>query len=130
MKKDRVSQISFLVVFAMLLALLGGAIATAQEPDPEGAIAAVDIGEDWVVWRPQIESAGFSLTISGPDGFYLQQEHQPNNLIILTVKDGEGNPLPSGIYQYELYSLPLAEPIEPDDEQRGLDPPGGAAVRP
>lgn len=137
MEKNRVSSVSFLVVFVMLLGLLGGATAAAQEPDPDkGAIVTVTVTADEVIWRPQIEGAGFALTISGPGGFYLQQAYQPGDGLVFRAKDGAGDPLPDGVYQYEFRVLPLENPVDPGDALRGLVPPtdvlaqsGGFSIR-
>jgi len=129
MKKNRIAQLSFIVVCMMLLALPGGAPALATAPSldqPPIAVMAMEPG--LISWYPQVENGGLVFTVSGPGGFYLQEEHPSGAMPTFAPKDGAGNALPDGSYTYELRLLPAwAEPPAVYDEaQRGLAPAKGA----
>jgi hypothetical protein len=132
-KKKRITQISFIVICMMLLSLLGGGTSVAEEPE-QGPIAAVTIEAGVISWEPRVENGGLNLTISGPGDFYLRQEYEPGARPTFTPKDSAGNPLPDGVYKYELQLMPvLGEALGGYDEsQRGIVPlkgPGKAPVQ-
>ena len=121
MNKNRALQISFFAIFAMLLALVGGATTIAQEPNPpnQADVVAVTITADEISWAPQIESGGYTLTISGPDGFYLSQAYQPGDRPVLRI--GDQAP-PAGIYKYEFQFEPLEDLVDRNGESLAAAP--------
>jgi len=123
MKKNSVSQISFLAIFVLLLALVGSATTIAQEPDTnQDDVVDVTITAGQVFWRPQIESGGYTLSISGPGGFYRNQTYRPGDHPVFRVEDSAGQALPAGVYQYEFRFVSSERPVERDDSARGLAP--------
>jgi hypothetical protein len=125
-KGSKASKVSFLIVLTLLLTLFTSTTAAAQKTGPDqGPIAIVTVKANEVSWQPQIESAGFVLTISGPGDFYLQREYQPGDRLIFSPEDNAGDPLPDGSYTYELLLLPVEALAVSDDARRGLVP-GGA----
>ena len=119
MKNSRVARVSFPMVVVILIALLGGPAAAAQESD-QGPIVTFAVGTDEVSWRPQVDAATFNLTISGPGDFYLQRVYQPGERLTFKPTDAAGAPLPNGVYTYEFRALPPESPARTDDSQRGL----------
>lgn len=128
MKRKKGSQISSVVVLAVLIALLAGPTTIAQEPD-QGPIVVVSIKSSVILWKPLVEDGGFLLTISGPQGFYRQQEYQPGDRITFRPQDSTGKPLADGVYKYELRLLPATAPTEYAETQRGLVGTGQAQVQ-
>jgi hypothetical protein len=123
MKNNRITQISLLAVCMMLLSLLGGGISIAEEPGPDqGPLATMTIEAGVISWEPQVENGRLSLTIGGPGDFYLQQEHESGARLTFTPEDGAGNPLPDGVYKYELRFLPVMGKALSgyDESQRGI----------
>jgi len=128
MKKNRIAHMSFIVVCMVLLALPAGAPALATAPSldqPPIAVMAIEPGQ--ISWYPQVENGGLVFTVSGPDGFYLRQEHPSGAVPTLEPKDGAGNALPDGSYRYELRLSPAKAdpPTVYDETQRGLAPSEG-----
>ncbi|MCP4539675.1 MAG: hypothetical protein GY832_21265, partial [Chloroflexi bacterium] len=106
MNKNRIAQISFLAIFAMLFALLGGATTIAQDQNPpnQADAVAITITAGKISWKPQIDSGGYTLTISGPSDFYLSQTYQSGDRPVLRIAD---QVLPAGVYKYEFQFMPL-----------------------
>jgi hypothetical protein len=71
-----------------------------------------------------VGNGGIMLTISGPD-LYLQKEYRATAHPTFESTDSAGNPLPDGIYVYELQLMPVndgeAQPSI-DDAERGIVP--------
>ncbi len=130
MRKNRIRQISLIVVSMMLLSLLGSGTSIAGEPDggPD-PIAAVTIEPGVITWEAQAENGGMVLAIAGPGDFYSQQEYPSGAQPTFKPVDGWGKALSDGVYNYELLLLPAKweAPTEYDEAQRGLEPPEGAA---
>jgi len=129
MKRNRITQVSLIVVSMMLLSLLGSGTSIAGDPDADqGPIATVIIEADVVTWKPpQVENGGLVLTIAGPGDWYLRQEYQSGAHPALKAEDGAGNALPDGSYTYELRLVPanVEAPAEYDETQRGIAPTEG-----
>jgi hypothetical protein len=123
--KGTISKQSFLVVLMLLLALLGSATVAAQESNPD-SIATVTVSKDAVSVQSR-QDVGFEITLAGPGDFYLRQEYPAGGHLTLRVVDDAGNPLPDGLYNYEIHVLSQAAPVSYDEAQRGFDPDGAQA---
>jgi hypothetical protein len=127
MKKRLIPHVSFLLVVITLFASLGGSTAVAQGPDQ--LLATVTVEADKVSWQPHVISAGFVLTISGPDNFHLQHTYQLGEPMAFGIARDTDSSHPDGVYRYELVSLPFEKPGEPAEEERGLTPAAEALVQ-
>jgi hypothetical protein len=93
------------------LALLPGLAAAAPEP------IEVVVTPDKVEWFPNAEWAVAQLIITGPDCLHAQHDFRVGERIIFTAVVN-GDPLPDGVYSYDLR-------LAPDLEVRGLNEPAG-----
>jgi hypothetical protein len=71
--------------------------ATARVP-----VADVFAGAARLDFVPRGVSAGFVLTVSGPDGTVEQQDHEAGRAVFFTVAGPDGKTRPDGVYTYEL----------------------------
>jgi hypothetical protein len=114
-----------------LLTLLGGtaSIGSAASSAQDTAVA-VTITPTQITWTPLVENGGISLAISGP-GFHLQEEYGANARLTLTSTDEAGNPIPDGLYRYEIQLSPVDEGAQPDvaDAERGLVDPSNEEAK-
>jgi hypothetical protein len=113
-------KVSFLIILVVVLSLLTSATA-AQETDPA---APVTVQTDAVSIQPQVKGTGYTLTIAGPDDFYLQQEFESGESFAFSAKD-----MPDGVYKYEIRALSSVAPAGYDEAQRGLAPVAKAPVQ-
>ena len=93
------------------LALLPGPAAAAPEP------IEVVVTPDKVEWFPNAEWAVAQLIITGLDCLHAQHDFRVGERIIFTAVVN-GDPLPDGVYSYDLR-------LAPDLEVRGLNEPAG-----
>jgi hypothetical protein len=114
------NKVSFLIILVVLLSLLTSATA-AQETDPA---VPVTVQTDAVSIQPQVKGTGYTLTIAGPDDFYLQQEFESGESFTFSAKD-----MPDGVYKYEIRALSSVAPAGYDEAQRGLAPVAKASVQ-
>jgi hypothetical protein len=108
-----------------LLTLLGSmASIGSAAPAAQDAAVAVTITPTQIMWSPLVKNGGITLTISGPD-FYLQKKYGATAHPTFKSTDSAGNPLPDGVYVYELQLMPIDDgDTRPsvDDAERGIAP--------
>jgi hypothetical protein len=92
----------------LLLAALCLPAARAEEPRRE--LAAVNVGESRVEWKPAAEYAAMVLTVAGPQGFLLRRELDGGTAPTFEVVTEKGEPLPDGLYVWELRAAPALDP--------------------
>jgi hypothetical protein len=105
-----------------------GLLIAATPASAAGVLATARAGSSGVEWHPTVAGVGFSLTVSGPEGFYLQQQFAPGEAPAFSVFDAAGNLRPAGNYAYELRAIPQVDPAT-RDELQGLRDQGEDAVR-
>ena len=95
---SRVTRSCVVVVLLLTLSVLAKAQkAPASEPE-------VLYGQTTVEWPAPVPDAGLLLTVSGPDGLYLKQEHPAGSWARFSLADAQGLPRPDGLYKWELVS--------------------------
>lgn len=117
----KVVALALITLLALLgsTASVGGAALTLQDD-----VAAVTVTATRITWKPLVENGGATLTISGPD-YYLQKEYGAGARIIFRSTDDAGDPLPDGVYVYQLDLIPIIDEDTRsgvDDAERGLTP--------
>ncbi len=108
---------SFVLLLSALLLPLHGAVAT--ETITSGAI----------FWEPLGEYEALTLTVSGPGGGIYRAVFGAGDEVSFDLKDGDGNPLPDGTYNYELVATPSAG-AETEPQSGVFTISGGSAVDP
>lgn len=73
-------------------------------PATAADLANLQPGPSALQWQPTAGAAGWVLTVSGPDGFYLREQF--DSAPALGLFDSEGQFLADGLYTYELQALP------------------------
>jgi hypothetical protein len=92
-----------LVVVLSILALATPREADAQRsPAVRVPVADVYPGAARLDFVPRVASAGFLLTVSGPDGAVELQDHEAGRAVFFTVAAPDGKTRPDGVYTYEL----------------------------
>jgi hypothetical protein len=113
-----------LALVTLLTLLVSTASIGSAAPTVQDATVDITITATQITWSPLVKNGGIMLTISGPD-FYLQQEYGATAHPTFESTDSAGNPLPDGIYVYELQLMPVndgdAQPSI-DDAERGIVP--------
>ena len=82
--------------------------ARAQAPDGN-SVATLAATADGIVWQPQVNNDGFTLTISGPNGFYQTTDFTAEQTPGFLLRDNDGNSRAEGGYHYELVVHPLLD---------------------
>ncbi len=93
-----------------------------------GHLASEHLGAAGIDWQPKVATIGLSLTISGPQGFYLRQQFAPGESPTFSVFDASGNLRPAGSYAYELKAIPQLDRAT-REELQSLRDQGKEAVR-
>jgi len=89
---------SFLVIALYLsLPVVFSQSAPASDHPPE-----VLYGETSIEWRGPVPDAGLLLTVSGPKGLYVRQEHAAGSRARFSLIDEQGQLQPDGVYKWEL----------------------------
>lgn len=92
----------------LLIGLIGGAVQHARaEIVAIGPIAAVDSLPGRLEFRVQVEHASATLTITGPNGFYLRQESGSGKSLGIDMLQADRRPLAEGTYNYHLHIAPV-----------------------
>ncbi len=94
-----------------------------------GGLAVARTGGSGVEWQPAVSGVGLSLTVSGPQGFYLQQQFKPGESPTFSVFDASGNLRPAGNYAYELRPVVHLDAATRDELQGLRDAGDEGAVR-
>ena len=96
-------RIPMLVATLSILALATSPEARAQKSaSVRVPVADVYAGAARLDFVPRGASAGFVLTVSGPDGAVERQEHEAGRAVFFTVAGPDGGTRPDGVYTYEL----------------------------
>lgn len=105
-RRDFIGWLIVAMLFAGPLAL-SGADLELQRPQ---AVAQMEICLTRIDWSPRVEGyERLILTVAGPGDFYIRQEFGPGQAPYLDIVGTRGNPLPDGIYAYELRTVPRLE---------------------
>jgi hypothetical protein len=131
MKGHRVSRLVLGVLIATLLALLSGATSLGQGPTDgtAGPLARGSYENGIMTWTPLVENAGLVLTVTGPEGFYWQQQFAAGASAVFKAVDALGNPLPDGQYIFELRIIAAQTAATTDQTKRGLTSADGAEAQ-
>lgn len=77
--------------------------------DPgRSSVVSTNIGAHRVEWLPTVAYKRLVLTTVGPEGFVDRQELEAGQSPSLSLFKPDGEPLPDGLYRYELWLLPHA----------------------
>ena len=95
-----------LLTLFCLFGLLASAIA--RDPGVQAeTLTSMVITQDLISMQPNHEYERFVLTVKGPDGVYFQQSFNGLSLPFIETYDLDGNPLPDGLYVFELRATPI-----------------------
>ena len=86
------------LVLVSVVILCGGTAVTAAP----ARLATLDAGAAGVEWQPIRAEVGLTLTVSGPEGFYLRREFAPGQSPSFSVFDDAGSLRRDGVYVWEL----------------------------
>jgi len=104
------------------MTLLGIAVAVAllaPLPASPAEVATASITPSGLSVTPNVENNGGTLSISGND-IHIRREFGPGERPSFEPRDNEGNPLPDGVYKWEL-SLNATRITAVDDGTNGRD---------
>jgi len=113
-----------LMIIALPVTLLG---ATANPKKPQTVIATLEVGPTRIDWLPEGDYESLVLTVAGPGDLFIRQESGLGQRPFLGLVDSKGEPLPDGIYSYELRGLPLR--VEGKLQERRLVQSGYFSIR-
>ena len=82
-------------------------------------IARLEVQSARVDWLPQVDFESLTLTVAGPENFYIQHEFGPGETPSFSILDLQDGRLPDGVYAYELRTVPR---LTADLLQRGGPP--------
>lgn len=101
----RRSLIHWMVLAMVVIGPLSLSGAGASGPRSPAVIANLELQPTRIDWRPQMGYERLILTVAGPGDLYIRQELEAGQAPSLTPGDSKGNPLPDGIYAYELRAM-------------------------
>lgn len=104
------------------MTLVGIAVAMlllAPLPASPAEVATASITPSGLSVSPNVENNGGTLTISGND-IHIRRQFAPGDRPSFELRDDEGNPLPDGVYKWEL-SLNATKITAVDDGTNGRD---------
>ncbi|RPI28219.1 MAG: hypothetical protein EHM61_05915 [Acidobacteria bacterium] len=87
------------VLIAALYSSLSFVVVSQTTPAPSPNVI---FGEGAVEWPAFAPDAGIRLTVSGPDGLYVRQEHPAGSWARFSLTGEQGQPHPDGVYKWEL----------------------------
>ena len=96
----------FTILNIALLAALGATPSAAQELD-QTPLATMTIEREIVHWDLPEADGGLAMTVTGPAEYLWTAEFSPGEPPWFASRDADGNPLPDGLYLYELKLVPL-----------------------
>lgn len=85
----------------LVLILLLGLPFTVQGAE-KTPLARVEVQPTRVEWLPAADQKSLTLTVAGPDGFYLERDLRAGESPAFSALDFQDNRLPDGVYAYEL----------------------------
>ncbi len=108
MSKQRVAPLAMLILLFCGVFVLAdfGPVRAEEAPLARSPVATLNPTAAGIDWQPQVDHEGLVLTVTGPEGFHLRQEFAPAASPFLGLYDQAGNPLPDGVYKYELTATP------------------------
>ena len=95
---------------AAVLAIGVLALAPVASSAQEGAAAELIGGGPNLEWRPLVDHAGASLTVTGPNGFAVRREPAAGQNPTLSLFDAKGQALADGEYSWQLHLAPRLDP--------------------
>lgn len=90
----------------LLLGITTGAGAQQYTDLTETPVATVRTDPGQVVWQPQPGVTRLSLRVTGPEDFAFTDEFGDGRLPVFRAQDVDGNALPDGDYNYEIWEIP------------------------
>jgi hypothetical protein len=108
---NKKNVLSFVVSFCMLAfplqatGLADGPPAASQVQS--GPVAALSMTEAGLVWQPLVEASGWKLRVAGPQGVISEVKFSASEQPFFALQDASGEPLPDGVYVYELWGAPV-----------------------
>ena len=90
--------------------LLGLQILAAKEGLVAEELARLHRSGGLMAWLPQVDSEEILLRLSGPDGQVRSRRFEAGSVPSLAFFDEAGQPLPDGLYTYELRATPRLSP--------------------
>jgi hypothetical protein len=98
------------VALALSLLLPIAATASGEGPIPAAApVAQVSTSAVAVDWQPLVDrGGGFTLTVSGPAGFWQRWKFAAGTAPTFSAFDAKGQSRPDGVYVWELMAMPAA----------------------
>jgi hypothetical protein len=99
------------VLFSLLAFPLQAAVMAAPQGDG-GAPASLVVTSAGLTWKLLVESDGWTLRVVGPQGLVFEGSFEAGSQPVLALKDADDQPLPDGVYDYELWNAPLASPSD------------------
>ena len=96
------------LVFLILAVALSNSVVMAQDP-VDSTVAEVTIDSNGVTWFSRLRNDGLVLTVSGPEGFYLQEKFTAGTTPFFGSLNADGTARPDGSYSYELTTVPLVD---------------------
>lgn len=85
----------------LVLILLLGLPFTVQGAE-KTPLARVEVQPTRAEWLPAADQKSLTLTVAGPDGFYLERDLRAGESPSFSALDFQDNRLPDGVYAYEL----------------------------
>lgn len=85
-------------------------MAVGQSSRAEDQFAQVEVKGGQISFYPLSPPVQLMLTVSGPD-FYVQMDFAPDDVVSVQLDDESGQPLPDGIYKYELRTQPAINEV-------------------
>ncbi|HEX4963498.1 MAG TPA: tail fiber domain-containing protein [Thermoanaerobaculia bacterium] len=98
---------SGLFCFAVLLAIQAIFVGKAVSAE---SLARLHVSGALVEWLPQVASEELVLRLAGPDGEVRSWSFPPGSVPSRSLFDDKGQPLPDGLYTYELWATPRLSP--------------------
>jgi hypothetical protein len=115
-----------MVVARWVLCALFASVAavSAGDHDPARPLAEMVLGASRVDWRAAGNDGALALTVAGPGELWLRKEFAAGQPPSLSLFDKEGQPLPEGVYVYEIRLL-----AREGDAERPILQTGSFAIR-
>jgi hypothetical protein len=106
--------------------LLPEAAASEKAREPVRPLAEMAIGASRIDWQPAGDSGRLTLTVAGPEGFWLRKEFEAGQSAFLSLFDDNGQKLPDGTYTYELRPV---SGLDQESRERPLVQSGHFSIR-
>jgi len=108
MSVNRKQQLAMAVLVIGVIAVSASASAVDATQVP-AAIAEISIQGNLISFSPQVKADGMALSVSGPDGFYIERRYDSGITPTLSIIDEQLGELADGTYTYELRANPAID---------------------